>query len=119
MQICIPPLKSQIMLLSDWQFDLYKEYRNQKLIETASLVFGTPAYTAPGYSFKLCNLTLPVGTILIVDRYYIKQGLPEYNSVTFRIKHHPLKEMMKNRFWAKLADVQNIQFQYVSTPISI
>lgn len=48
--------------------------------------------------------TLPAGTILEIDRIYIRQGNAEYSSVTFKARG--IKVL---RFWAKLDDVNRIQ----------
>jgi hypothetical protein len=40
-----------------------------------------------------------------VDRIYIRKGAADYSSITFRIHGDPFD---KKRFWAKLADVNNI-----------
>lgn len=48
--------------------------------------------------------TLPKGTILEVDRIYIRQGNKECSSLTFKIRR---KKVL--RFWAKLQDVNNIE----------
>jgi len=50
---------------------------------------------------------LPAGTTLHVDRIYIRKGLNEYSSITFRVDKFPEKK--NHRFWAKLSDTRNIE----------
>lgn len=73
---------------------------------------------------EVTNVTIPAGTVLIVDRIYIRKGLEEFNSVTFRIDDCPddrlrpkkRKGQFKGqaRFWAKLKDVNGILVEAVS-----
>lgn len=70
-------------------------------------------------------VTLPAGTTLKVDRIYIRKGVRDYSSVTFfakdlgetTVKHSRwvssnavAKKIKSQRFWAKLADCNNIEF---------
>jgi hypothetical protein len=48
--------------------------------------------------------TLPKGTVLELDRIYIRKGAKEFSSTTFKLR----KE--KVRFWVKLADANRIEF---------
>ena len=52
---------------------------------------------------------LPKGTILRIDRIYIRKGNEEYDSVTFVIeKSSIVKGRNKPRFWAKLDDANKM-----------
>jgi hypothetical protein len=54
------------------------------------------------------------GTILEVDRIYIRQGNPKFSSVTFKTLIPGPKSKMKTlRFWVKLADANQVCFTYV------
>ena len=68
--------------------------------------------TVPAQGVYFCyKLTIPKGSILIIDRIYIRKGCEGYSSVTFRTKKLPFKNMKrKPRFWAKLQDVNNIVY---------
>lgn len=59
---------------------------------------------------KATEVTLPANTLLTVDRIYVRQGVEDYNSVTFRIKKGdcPDAKFGGIRFWAKLYDVNTI-----------
>ncbi len=50
-------------------------------------------------------VSLPAGTVLMVDRIYIRQGREDWSSVTFKVP--------KGRFWAKLDEVNNMEFEKI------
>ena len=54
--------------------------------------------------------TFAKGTILIVDRIYIRKGAENYSSLSFKVP-----SMKRGRFWAKLEDVHNMEFDIVET----
>ena len=54
------------------------------------------------------SICLPKGTVIIPDRIYIKKGLSDYSSITFRVESHPEIKRFKGRFWVHLKDVNNI-----------
>lgn len=63
-------------------------------------------------------VTLLKDTVLKVDRIYIRKGISEYSSITFYVWSKPgpvaaNASKKKSRFWAKLADCNNIQFEKV------
>jgi hypothetical protein len=74
---------------------------------------------------KELEVTIPAGTILAVDRIYIRKGASDYSSITFYAKE--LGEVMVQgrrwfgtskpkkkkalRFWAKLEDCNKIKFE--------
>lgn len=70
------------------------------------------------------TITLPAGTILAVDRIYIRKGAADFSSITFYAKElgevimpgsspsRP-KRVKAQRFWAKLEDCNNIEFNLI------
>ena len=75
------------------------------------------------------TITIPTGTTLAVDRIYIRKGASDYSSITFYAKQlgevtipgsrwswgNPKSKKVKaQRFWAKLADCNNIEFKLLS-----
>lgn len=61
---------------------------------------------------------LPTGSLLSIDRIYIRKGVSDYSSITFYLKETtwaPLAKKKKGatRFWAKLRDVNQIEFEHV------
>lgn len=64
------------------------------------------------------SVTLLKDTVLKVDRIYIRRGISEYSSITFYVWEEPgpvpVKPKKKARFWAKLHDCNNINFEKVT-----
>lgn len=136
MKLYIPSLGNKLKLIEPWSFDLYAERRNDTLWEKLGLPtnaknhFLSPDPITPeeiirfnlvatqtGYrqSYKT-RTTLPVNSILTVDRIYIKKGGEEFNSVTFNL--NTLSAGLtkgKCRFWAKLHDVNTMEFEIVNS----
>jgi len=121
MKLFIPQLKTEMKLTTAWTFDLYHEHRNKTLFELLKLPFtdswgnwGKP--TPPPTQVKL-----PKGTILVLERIYIRNGAGEFDSLTFRIKQlpNPPKTGKKTaRFWAKLEDCNGINIQVLTKETS-
>lgn len=135
MNLYIPAIGDLIRLTSDWTFDLRSEERNSTLMEkmndTRKVYSKWQTYAtnaAPPFM-----VTIPAGAVLKIDRIYIKKGSPEFNSITFMWKGEstePRIEQIRDwrskdptatkpnkiprkpiRFWAKLSDANNIQFE--------
>lgn len=128
MRLHIPACGDRIKLTEDWTFDVYLEHRNLKFAEhrgllkdgeTSKMYWIHENPTAPWHERRMARrtTTLKAGTILEVDRVYIRQHSKRvaeveenYDSVSFRVvgeKH--------NRFWAKLADANSIECELEST----
>ena len=125
MQLFIPPLRTKLRLLEDWTFQLQNEYRNEKFWET---IFGEkcpPSLLRPDpippekYSPYVDNevrrpATLPAGTVLRVDRIYIRNGASDFDSVTFNLAIGAKTTFKtEGRFWVKLADANTMQVEVV------
>lgn len=156
MQLYIPEIGDHIELMSDWTFNLYDEYRNEKMWsflncsenpdvkhsvnirKTASddlQALYTKYRNLVNYRLHIdqwsdedielsnklsairskeiyCVVTLPMGSILSVDRIYIRKGASDYSSISFYLKSHSTLQLKKKpRFWAKLEDCNNIMFE--------
>ncbi len=131
MKLFIPEIGNEIKLLTDWTFDLYHEDRNYTLMEFTNdprprTYYGKDDTTLP--------CTIPAGTILKVDRVYIRKGLKDFSSLSFLWKGAATSARMEEdmrwdfktnsslpsgtfhkvpkkpvRFWAKLNDVNKIE----------
>lgn len=136
MKLYIPENGDQLRLTADWTFDLYNEDRNSSLMEKIGDVRKTIGDWSPKYGAIPC--TIPAGAVLKIDRVYIRKGAREYSSITFLWKGERLpartEEIMSSgyltngkptptgefckipaipiRFWAKLSDVNNIEFEH-------
>jgi len=81
----VPDIGDCIQLVEDWEFPLYLEGRNSSFVNVIK----------PGikYGYRHSNntilATLEAGTVLQVDRIYIRKGKSEWSSITFYIKYAP------------------------------
>lgn len=138
MKLYIPEIGDIIILNEDWTFSLFNEYRNEKLVSFLSLdqkpsfndvyaarralganhLASQEARTQLHIKYEQLQreydtpwtITLPKGSILRVDRIYIRKGASDFSSITFYLLEHPTITGKKPRFWAKLSDVNNIEY---------
>jgi hypothetical protein len=117
-KLFIPTIGTQLVLAEPWTFKVYSEYRNADILSMVNHVqqrYGV---------HHVNNLTLPVGTVLTVDRIYIKKGMPDFDSITFRASDYAtnsvdeffaaladFKIKKSIRFWVKLADANTIVYK--------
>jgi len=113
MKIFIPAVGTKLRLTKDWEFSLFFEHRNFKMVNYLS-----PGAMKSPWAYgddESLAATLKAGTILIVDRVYIRSGpASAYNSLTFRTgdaKDYFGKKGL--RFWAKLDDVNTMDAEMV------
>jgi hypothetical protein len=99
---------------------LYSEDRNNKLIDALREHYEIPErkksanpWMDYGVAQLLCDFVLNPDTELIVNRYYIRQGKEEFDSVTFYVTTTVHGKKVKGRFWAKLDDVNNIEAKVI------
>ncbi len=124
MKLYIPEIGDEIRLLSDWTFDLYNEDRNSTMMEKVN---DQRRMRAWGDDYGSIPCTVPAGVVLKIDRIYIRKGNKDYSSITFLWKGEALPAKIKTysdgstgriprqpiRFWAKLSDVNNIEFEKI------
>lgn len=130
MKMFIPTIGTRIQLTQDWTFTIICEYRNDNL----GIMVGKArpdGYWADwgaggGNGRKVSEwgeekgtVTLPQGIILTCDRIYIRKGASGYDSVSFWLNSNPnlkfggteIPIAKKVRFFAKLHDVNGIEFE--------
>lgn len=108
MKITIPSTKDIIQLTQAWDFKVKKEYRNNSMF--SEFMLNNFSYTGENKGGSH-NMRLPVGTVLIVDRIYIRNGAKAFDSVTFRIKRIPGYTLPETpRFWVSLKAANKIEF---------
>lgn len=123
MKLYIPEIGDSIKLITDWTFDLYNEGRNSSLMEFIGDTRNTIGSWHEKYGSITC--TIPAGAQLKIDRIYIRKGIKDYSSITFLWKGKSTEPKVERysygdrseykiprrpvRFWAKLADVNNIE----------
>ena len=116
-KLYIPDLGERIRLTADWTFSLYCERRNSQLLRE----IGQQEYSNWGVEPDPgpFDYTVKKGTLLVIDRIYIRKGGDDYSSVTFVIIDDAKKRVSPfhnggKRFWAKLEDVNNIEYEHKS-----
>lgn len=109
MQLYIPNIGERITLATDWTFRLFNERRCQPFNDCPAPAEQVDTSTYAISKVKHC--TLPAGTVLLVDRVYLRQGLDAFASISFRITSTaaPWVAKQRKRFWAKLDDVNQLQ----------
>lgn len=120
-ELFIPACGDRITLVEDWDFLLYLEHRNVKFAEHRNLIPVNPnnrwggMWEGEAYrsGYRKVPYSLPKGTVLEVDRIYLRQHSKsatdetnDFDSITWKVvgqKH--------SRFWTKLGDVNQIKFE--------
>lgn len=131
MKMYIPRLKDVVKLTRPWSFILHCEYRNKSVWELNGIPYVYWERDLTSAEIKKHNvivtphtnvydkysvvMELPVGTQLSIDRIYIRKGGEEFDSVTFNIVKGTMPNFKsgKARFWAKLDDVNTMEFEPV------
>lgn len=129
MNFCIPTIGTNIRLINDWQFQVCGEHRNISLLEALK---APPRWqpTDPQYSrwwgrgyevLDRYDLTLQAGTVLMIDRLYVRKGNSGMDSMTFTVVDSPDKRIVtkkkggplsrKPRFWVSMEDANKIEFE--------
>lgn len=121
MKLYIPELGDKLELTKDFTFTLYAERRNNTLGFALGLRNNKNTY---GIGWKVDEeepytsktraageVTIPKGTVLKVERIYVRNGLKEFDSITFRAMAGPDPKYLKTRFWVKLDETRNLEFK--------
>lgn len=109
----VAPLGTVLRLTQDWTFTLKHEYRNSDLHK----FFDTPERRWDTATRKYLDpdpiVTLPAGTVLKLSRIYVRQGVGDYDSLTFRIVPENRKDPLKGRFFAALSDCNKMEYELI------
>jgi hypothetical protein len=113
MKLVIPRLKAdKLSLIKPWAFDLHHERRNEALFTHLGLPYNNRWLEQQTAAPEAA--TLPKGTLLSIERYYIRQGNEQFDSVTFMIHEiNGVALKKKIRFWVKLDEACLAEFKYV------
>lgn len=112
MKFFVPAVGYRIKLTQDWSFKLYGEYRNKTAFEFLGKDFDAN-HGWRNDELKSVDASLPSGTLLEVDRVYVRtankarSGDDDFDSITFKL----VDSKKKVRFWAKLMDVNTIEYE--------
>lgn len=133
MKLYVPTNGDQLRLTAEWHFNLYSEEygdRSKTLFERLGIKkvergsrWGGKYMGYP----KSVRVSLPAGTVLQVDRVYIRKFNKtavsvedDYDSITFQVVKHPVwsepKKKVLARFWVKLRDANTIEFEHAAPP---
>jgi hypothetical protein len=116
-KLYIPACGDRITLINSWEFPLYLEHRNIEFAKQIELYVGKQKWGVYN-SGKLAALpcTLKPSTVLECDRVYIRatsksadSAEDSYDSISWKVIVNG-KAAVKQRFWAKLSDCCNIEF---------
>jgi hypothetical protein len=112
MELFIPEIGTILKLEQDWQFTLYSEYRNNLHIKL-NITRDTQV------------VELPKGTLVKMDRIYVKKGNSQFSSITFSIPTVRSKADKLNyphnvklgggKFWVKLHECNGINFSLLES----
>lgn len=118
-KLFVPAVGDALRLEADWTFKLVQERRNSSLMDVFGIEWRarSPEYRSSGYPRD--DVTLPKGTVLAVDRVYVRSDKSgwgdssKFNSLTFLVRSCPDKRVKgRVRFWASLSDVNRIECSY-------
>jgi hypothetical protein len=127
MILCMPTVGQKVRVLDGqgWVIKLYQERRNESLYEYVGQPLSTDRcfyddYVGGQAAFtwdvseperKHIKVTIPAGSILTIDRIYLRKGAAEFDSVTFILNGAKLAGKVgaqsRVRFWVKLDDVNS------------
>lgn len=123
MRMYVPACGDTIRTTSDWHFGLYGERRNDQLLAALG---HTPSLDSWGHrcwpyrNLPRFDAVCPADTVLKIERVYVRAQSKsaetpddDYDSLTFRVMSSPSGTFI-GRFWAKLADVNRMEFEPVS-----
>jgi hypothetical protein len=149
----MPALGDRVRLVDSLTFRLHAEYRNHSLFEALGLIEqkkgrevagagwpGMERYYSeykldPGtakaprthgeYQIGWATVALPPGTVLQLDRIYIRKGASDFDSLTFLVVDSPDARLApkgkkpkgfvtgKVRFWIKLQEMQGTAVEWL------
>ena len=107
MKLYIPEIGDKITLTADWRFQMTIERRND-VVTQYFLKLESFRNSRDGEKFEII---IPAGTVLTIDRIYIRKGVSDFSSITFYIYESIYKDLKKARFWASLTDVNKIEYE--------
>lgn len=104
-KIHIPQVGDEFKIIKNWSCKVFNEYRNAKVFEALSI--------DTAESNTHIEITLPLGTVIRIERVYVRAPASSYDSVTLRIISSPIKSLAKARFWVKLSEINKLEFEEV------
>lgn len=117
-KLYVPACGDRLTIIKPWEFQLYLEHRNTVFARTIGLYDGDSDWGVYDTNHNLVSVPclLNAGTVLECDRIYIRatsksaESIDDnYDSISWKIIINN-KSTVKQRFWAKLSDCYNIEF---------
>lgn len=114
-QFFVPDIGTRVSLTKDWTFRLYCESRNSDFFRKMGWKYSARHWRSEKPMGQR-DVTINAGSILKVNRIYIRQGVSAYSSITFNLQKGAVvdgdADIFKKggiRFWAKLSDVNQMK----------
>jgi hypothetical protein len=115
MKLFVPTIGTRIQLTNEWTFTVHDEQRNKTLgqYQDCPSVFSLHWQS---HNKKMGKFTMPAGTILVVERVFIRDKLQDFDSLTFGVESTTavidpsIAKPKRVRFWAKLNECNDIEF---------
>lgn len=121
MKLYVPACGDRLTLIKDWEFDLFLEYRNMKFARERGLIStdgDIETWNVGLQEYVSIRTSLVAGTTLECERVYIRSFCKsydkDYDCLTWRVKSVGKGKIRNQRFWAKLADCCNIEYEQKS-----
>ena len=127
MKLSIPTIGTRLTLTKAWSFKLHDDYRNEKFwralhgapvrqpyyygwdqVSHSYLNSPTPTTVCTSlgeHKAPPVKTVLPKGTTLSIDRLYVRKGLKDFDSISFRIVKEGNSPIPSGRFWAHIDDI--------------
>ena len=109
----IPALNTKLQVTKDWDISLFCDQRNRTLWDLASGMTEMARIPLIHRKGQMAVVRIPEGSILTVDRVYIRKDQEGYNSVTLRGWVEVRGTTHRVRFWVMLADFNKLEAEVV------
>jgi hypothetical protein len=138
-RLLIPDCGTILRLTRDWTFTLHCEHRNKTLITgLGSKYEWDMCWPKDGSEPPTWTVTFRKGTVMTVDRIYLRKGAGDFSSLTFIVRSEPVAVAVRDgqeyqltgkfrmpgtsgavRFWAKLEDVNTMECVFVMETMKV
>jgi hypothetical protein len=113
MKMYVPSIGDRLRLIADFEFACFFESRNRDFLKRVRPEVEQTGWLSSGESVMI---TIPKGVMLTVSRIYIRNGLKDFDSITFFAKKDLKVWPHHGRFWAKLYDNnEGLEFEKMET----
>lgn len=109
MKLLVPVIDDRIELIKDTLLELKNAGQNEVFLEKCDATINNTKQS----NNEFCYIKMPKGTILIVDRIYIRkgEGKEEFNSITFKIKNQ--KGLPNGRFYLSINRINELDVNFL------